>query len=472
MRMFSPIRSRRARVLTGLLILVLLMAACGDDDDKGGSDSAPDVTPTATLTPEPAAPDAPADSSGEGAGDVATPSPDDTIRTPEPIAVQPTPGANSTVTPTLRPDQTFSPGEESAPNLELGTPEDTPGEDLLSQQATRIASGEGFDTEATPSLLDPLPLPPEDLRALAGEFAVSDLAQRLDASPDAVEVLDPEQIVSAPDLGCPAVDDPEVALYYVYLQYEAILYPYQYYQPSEPDTEPVIEACNLSPAAADVLTPPEENPVLPVLDAVRGELGARGLPENGTFVKVSRHDWNNDALNCPLPVDVQPTPALISGYKVIYEANDITYEFHTDLLGEQIELCEAPIGFQTMDALLFHLESDNLLPYELTEETVTYNGLDAEGVVIHLMTPTLRRIAAFNFETPTAARIAAEQIDDERVSKIYVAGYVLIVQEAFDPQVYGLLLGYAEEVRSPMDVRLAEGATPEAMGTLEAAPGE
>jgi hypothetical protein len=75
------------------------------------------------------------------------------------------------------------------------------------------------------------------------------------------------------------------------------------------------------------------------------------------------------------------------------------------------------------------------------------------------MTTRAYRVGLYDFETPAAARLAAQLIDDDRVSHIFVSGYVLIVQEENSPEVYSILLQYAEEVRAPVMERLS--ATPE-----------
>ncbi len=66
------------------------------------------------------------------------------------------------------------------------------------------------------------------------------------------------------------------------------------------------------------------------------------------------------------------------------------------------------------------------------------------------MTEDAYRVGLFGFESNKAARGAAQHIDDPGVSHIFVSGNVLIVEEENSPSVYSTLLGYAEEVRTPL----------------------
>jgi hypothetical protein len=142
----------------------------------------------------------------------------------------------------------------------------------------------------------------------------------------------------------------------------------------------------------------------------------------------------------------------------MYVVSGVSYEYHTDKIGERVEYCEPPAGYESVDDLIAALQENEDLGVVVVEgETAAYNGPQAQGVLV-VMVDEAYRVGLFGFESETAARGAAQQIDDPVVSRIFVSGNVLIVQEENSPAVYSTLLKYAVEVRTPL---LEEQAEPE-----------
>lgn len=312
-----------------------------------------------------------------------------------------------------------------------------------------------------PPTYTPVTLPDESIFEAAAERARVDVAARLDVSLTEVEVLDADvPLLLDTALTCPEVAEDVGELYYVYIQHERFIYPYQFYELPEPDTETgdtlAVEACDDTLVDEEVLYVPTPNARADILALVEAELQAQGVdPTRGTFVTVRPMTWFDEALGCRLSAfdQEETTPAVIEGFLVVYELDDMRYEYHTDSTGARIEFCEQPIGYASIEAFVFTLKTKGEYDYvELEDQPARYDGLDADGLLVGL-TPAEYRVGLFDFETPQAARLAAAQIDDEDVARIYVSGYVVIVQEENALEVYGILSQYAEEVRAPVDER-------------------
>lgn len=324
-------------------------------------------------------------------------------------------------------------------------------------------------TVSTPT---PYLLPSEPLFQEASSRARVDLAARLNLSIEQIKILDPDTalLLSTPLL-CPEIDQEAVTLYYVYVQVERFLYPYQFYAPPQ-GGETVVEPCEDVLEDQDVLYVPTPDARLDLVEKVKADLQARGIdPERGTFKNIVPITWRDEALGCRVgPDDPTPAPAFIEGYTLIYVLDDVSYEYHTDTSGERVLYCAPPSGSESAEAFIERLSADDTLDVTVVEDDpARYQGLDAEGVRVEL-TADAYRIGVFGFDTPQAARAAAEQIDDVDVSHIYVSGKVLIVQEENSPTVYSTLLSYAEEVRTPILERQNEAATPEETPEEESAP--
>jgi hypothetical protein len=311
---------------------------------------------------------------------------------------------------------------------------------------------------ARPELANtPYLLPSEPLFQEAGDQARADLASRLDVSITQIQVLDPETalLLDTP-LTCPDVADEDAILYYVYVQNGRSIYPYQFYAPSD-GSETVVEPCDDVLVDEEVLYVPTPDARAVVLERIKADLTARGIDlQRGKFQTFQAMTWTDQALGCRIPPDQEPTPAVIDGYLAIYVLDGTPYEYHTDAAGDRVSLCEQPAGYGSVEEFITVLQAIPDLDVEVVQdETARYDGLDAEGTLVELGTGSFR-VGLFGFKTSEEARAAAKQIDDVDVSRILVAGEVLIVQEENSPQVYSILLKYAEEVRTPILERLRE----------------
>jgi hypothetical protein len=274
-----------------------------------------------------------------------------------------------------------------------------------------------------------------------------------------VSVLDPDTaLLLTEPLLCPEVTAENATAYYLYLQYERFIYPYQFYMATSSLEDLVVEACEDTLVDQEVLYVPTPEARTPVVAAVQADLRAKGIdPEPGAY-EITEMIWNDTALGCSLPSGEEPEPDLIDGYLITYTLDSTSYEYHTDETGERVELCEPPVGYASEEAFIFTLEQDEQ-DIQRTDETAQYMGLNEEGQIILLAS---ERVGVLDFDTTQEARQAADQINDERVSHIFVSGYVLIVQEDPSPEVYGLLSMYAENVRNPIsDGQDSEEAQPE-----------
>ncbi len=398
----NRILRRALLVLVMLLAAALLLAACGgDDDDDGDSDSdqsaeTPVVLDDSTLNEDVE------DESDEGV-------------LPAPVVETPAPPATQQMLPTL-----------------------------------------------TPYLL-----PDEPVFQQAQEQASVALAAEMTLSLDDLDVLEPDTVLFLDvPLECPEVDDPDAEVNYVYVQHEQFIYAYQVVQPpmiegalAPPD--PIIQRCDDVFVDEDVLVIATDSPKLQPVDAVLADLEARGIdPAAGAVVSVDEALWNDEALGCPRGAGIEePVSAALEGYRVIFRVDAMLYEYHTDLTGEMVVYCPPPPEFASVQAfldLLLTMQDDldvEIIPTE--EEVATYIGLEAEGTLVE-MTLSGDRIGVFGFSSSEDARTAAMQIEDPDVSRIFVSGPVLIVQEENNLMIYSTLSEHAEEVRNVLDEQARE----------------
>lgn len=307
----------------------------------------------------------------------------------------------------------------------------------------------------------PQPVPPEALFADASGLARVDLAAYLDVSVESITVLDPDTaLLLGEPLACPDVESEEAVPYVIYLQRERFIYPYQVYE-MPGGQEPVVERCDDVLVDEEVLYVPTPDVRAAVLDAVRFDLEKRGIdPNAGRFSTVRTMSWTDEALGCPTGAEETPVPALIDGYLIVFTVSGVSYEYHTDATGDRVMLCEPRSGVDSVEALIAALEAqENLDVVRVEDEVARYNGLNAEGVLLELTTRGYR-VGVFTFGSPSDARTAAALVDDLAVSRIFVTGRLLIVQEENSPQVYSALQRLAEEVRAPITERRDAAATP------------
>jgi hypothetical protein len=353
------------------------------------------------------------------------------------------------------------PQDESVPDTTPLVAEWTPAPDEGPGPVTPEAAAQ-IDPTNTPYVP-----PPEPVFQNAAELARADLSARLSIAPDRITVLEAEASLSLSEpLACPALPDENQAVYYVYLQYERFIYPYQAYE--LPETGTTVYACEDVLVDQDVLYVPTPDSRATLLDLIRADLAARGVDSvNGEFQTVQAITWTDTALGCRAAPDEEITPAIIEGYLFVYQISGVSYEYHTDTTGERIAYCEPPAGYESVEALIAALQTNPDLEVTRVEgEAAIYDGLDTQGVLI-TMTEDAYRVGLFGFDSNTAARAAAQRVDDFDVSRIFVSGEVLVVQEENSPTVYSTLLDYAVEVRTPLleESPDDEYAAPEAVDT-------
>jgi hypothetical protein len=333
--------------------------------------------------------------------------------------------------------------EEPAPETSPSVGEWTPGPGEGPGPVTH-----GVDT--TPAPTEVAFVPPETVYQNAAQVALADLSTRLSVAPDQIEILDSDSslFLNQP-LDCPELSDESQAAYYVYLQYERFIYPYQAYD--VPDAAPVVQACQDVLTDQDVLYVPTPDARTSLLDTIRADLESRGVDTaNGEFRTVRPVTWTDTALGCRVGPGEDVSPAMIEGYLFVFEVGGVSYEYHADQSGDRLEYCAPPEGYQSVDALIAALQANEDLEVAVSEEgPAVYNGLDAQGTLIE-MTDRGYLVGLFGFDSNKAARAAAQRIDDPVVSHILVSGNVLVVMEDNSPSVYSTLLDYAEEVRTPL----------------------
>jgi hypothetical protein len=279
---------------------------------------------------------------------------------------------------------------------------------------------------------------------------------KLKIAPDQIDVLESDSALFLGNpLDCPTLPDEKLDPYYVYLQVEQNIYPYQAYEDAEAGT--IVEACADVLIDQEVLVVPTPGTRESLIELIRADLDTRGVDSTrGEFRVMRPVTWTDTALGCRAAAAERPTPALIKGYLVVYVVGGTSYEYHADASGERVEFCAPPEGFEKVDDLIAVLQENEELEVTVVEdEQATYAGLDEAGVLIQ-MTDDAYRVGLFEFKSNLDARRAAQRIDDPAVSHILVAGKVLIVQEENSPAVYSTLLEYAEEIRTPL---LEEEAT-------------
>jgi hypothetical protein len=310
----------------------------------------------------------------------------------------------------------------------------------------------------------PYLMPPESLFQEASSRAQVELATRLNLSIAEIKILDPDAALLLPlPLQCPEITAEGVNPFYLYAQYDRFLYPYQFYAPAD-GGEAVVEPCEDVLEDQDMLYVPTPDYRQDLVEKVKADLQARGIDaEHGTFTSIVPVTWPDEALGCRVePDDPTPASAYIEGYRLLYVLDGTTYEYHTDTAGERVMFCAPPPANTSAEEFIDRLRAvDNLDVTVVENDPARYQGLDAEGVRVEL-TSDAYRIGVFAFDTPQAARDAAQKIDDADVSHIFVSGQVLIVQEENSLPVYSTLLHYAEEVRTPILERQDEAETPEA----------
>ncbi len=327
--------------------------------------------------------------------------------------------------------------------------------------AEPVVEAEPEGEEPAAPAVTPQPVPPQALFTDASGLAQVDLAAYLDVSVTDVTVLEPDTalLLSEP-LACPDLEGENVVPYVIYLQHGRFIYPYQVYEVSG-GQEPVVERCDDVLVDEEVLYVPTPDARAAVLDAVRFDLEKRGVdPNTGRFSTVRPMAWTDEALGCPPGADATPVPALIEGYLIVYTVGGLNYEYHSDATGNRVILCEQVGRVDSVEALIAALqEQENLDVVRVEDEVARYEGLNAEGVLLELTTRGYR-VGVFTFGSASDARTAAALVNDLDVSRIFVSGRLLIVQEENSPQVYSALLRLAEEVRAPVVERGNAAVTP------------
>ncbi|GAB4430609.1 MAG: hypothetical protein Kow00106_25160 [Anaerolineae bacterium] len=341
-------------------------------------------------------------------------------------------------------------GEEKTP----APPTETPG-------MGQVVEPEPESEQPVAPAVTPQPVPPEALFADASGLAQVDLAAYLDVSVADITVLEPDTalLLSEP-LACPDLEGENAVPYAIYLQHGRFIYPYQVYEVSG-GQEPIVERCDDVLVDEEVLYVPTPDARAAVLDAVRFDLEKRGVdPNAGRFGTVRAMGWTDEALGCPTGAEATPVPALIDGYLIVFTVGGVNYEYHTDATGDRVMLCEQVSNVDSVEALIAALETqENLDVVRVEDEVARYNGLNAEGVLLELTTRGYR-VGVFTFGSASDARTAAALVDDLDVSRIFVSGRLLIVQEENSPQVYSALQRLAEEVRAPVIERRDATVTP------------
>ncbi|MBN1681288.1 MAG: hypothetical protein JW966_13470 [Anaerolineae bacterium] len=343
-------------------------------------------------------------------------------------------------------------GGDDSDDDEAAAPESSPEmtDEVTDQAESATEEATSFEVAESDVIIDE-PLTDEAYED-AVAYARADLAGRLDVSIADITVLPEDSVLGlAGNLACPEIEGIEnISLYYVYAQHERFIYPYQFYllPAEETESELIVEACEDRLVDDEVLYVPTPDARLAIVDVVKADLLVKDIDiEAGDFF-VQPMTWNDEALGCPQPSGEEPASARIEGYLIRYTLDSMIYEYHTDQTGERVEYCEPPIGYATIDALMITLEYDLGPVFELTDEVVRYDGLDKDGQLM-LLGMDQWRVGLLEFDTSEDARVAAQQIEDDDAAFIYVAGYVLIVQEETSSAAYSILNRYAELVRRP-----------------------
>ena len=344
-------------------------------------------------------------------------------------------------------------------------PEETPAT-AITTDTTPLPATQELDTAPT-ATDEPLPtvtpfLPAENtLFEEAASRAQVDLASLLDVSYTAIDVLEPDtQLYLEDPFLCPDVEDETSIVYYVYVQYAQFIYPYQFYELIE-ENDLTVERCEDRLVDEEVIFNPAPDTRANTYERVREALIQRGIdPDQGEFTTIEEMTWRDDALGCPAP-EVEASQAVIPGYLVIFEHDGLREEYHTDQGGNQVVLCSPPVGYASADSFAFALETYDDEFEEVEDEVARYDGLDRDGKLV-LLTMRGDRVGLFTYESPEAARAAVQMVQDDDVARIYVSGYVLIVQEDNNPETTAMLRQFAEEVRAPISEPVPEEEDEEA----------
>jgi hypothetical protein len=182
----------------------------------------------------------------------------------------------------------------------------------------------------------PFVTPPEPIFQSAVELARADLSMRLSIAPDRIKVLESDASLYLNEpLECPALPEEEPPdVYYVYLQYERFIYPYQAYE--SPSTGMIVEACGDVLEDQQVLFIPTPDARATLLDMIRADLEAREVDAvSGDFEVVQAITWTDSALGCPAGPGEEVTPAIIDGYLMVYVVSGV-YEYHRQNRGGNI----------------------------------------------------------------------------------------------------------------------------------------
>ncbi len=296
----------------------------------------------------------------------------------------------------------------------------------------------------------PMVLPSDATFQQAVDLAKPALAARLNISLTQITTLPADTAIwLQSQLTCSELEDPGVNIYSLYLEYEQMIYPYQYYTPE--GGEMTLNECEAL-VSSDARFTPTPDSRYSIVDTVKQDLSQRtglALDQLGDPTKVESWTWYDTALGCGTS-PTEATSVIIEGFLVVYDVQGTTYEYHTDSSGSRVEYCAPPQGAGSAEELIAAIASaETSLEIVRSEDPARYEGLDQDGIRV-LFGPYEWAVGFFDFPSPDAARAAAAQITDPVVSFIFVSGNVLIVQEEFASRVYSLLAQRAVEVRSPM----------------------
>ncbi len=194
--------------------------------------------------------------------------------------------------------------------------------------------------------------PPEPAFQNAAELARTDLSTRLSIAPDQIDVLESDSALFLDDpLECPSLPDENLDVYYVYLQVEQNIYPYQAYEDAAAGT--IVAGCADVMVDQGELIVPTPGTRESLMEQIRADLEARGVDATrGEFRVMRAVTWTDTALGCRVEPGETPTPALIEGYLVVYVVGGVSYEYHADQTGEQVEFCAPPEGFEKAGDLI------------------------------------------------------------------------------------------------------------------------
>ena len=162
---------------------------------------------------------------------------------------------------------------------------------------------------------------------------ISQLAQQLETEEEAIQLVRLESAVwTSLDLGCGEADLPgsvnlEIEGFRIILLHEDTRYEYH------TDNRSSVRLCE---GVGDIAG---ETELLLETDPVAAEmvgLARRRLADDLDLaliriqvVDVTSYTWTDSSLGCPQP-DVEYPPIQIDGYRIVLEAGDTEYAFHTD----------------------------------------------------------------------------------------------------------------------------------------------